>query len=82
MPNPPNDIPPKPVAALVVGVLKPNAGADVAALKPPKGAADVVVLNPPNAGADVTAVLKPNDVDEVAAGTPNAKFNADYTDHL
>lgn len=63
-PNPPNDAPPKPVAAVFVPVLKPNDGADVAALKPPKpGAADVAVLNPPNGAA------------EVAAGAPKAVRN-------
>lgn len=75
----PNVIPPKPLVAPVVAVLKPNAGADVAALKPPKGAAAVVVLNPPNAGADVAVVLKPKVVVDVAAGAPNAiQINADY----
>lgn len=72
-PNPPNDDPPKPVAPVFVPVLKPNDGADVAALKPPKpGAADVAVFKPPNAGAAVVVVLKPNAEAEVAAGAPNA----------
>lgn len=75
-PNPPNDAPPKPAAALVVAVLKPNDGADVAAVKPPKLVpAGCVEFVAPNTGADVVVVLKPKAGANVAAGAPNTSEN-------
>lgn len=52
-------------------MLKPNVGADVAALKPPKlVAVGCVEFCAPNAEADDVVVLKPKGAD-VAAGAPN-----------